>query len=138
MQAAVPLDASPQRAPATLTCMCFLYSHCGAHTGGMFMCMKRRSFLSSSAALVGTGIISSNLSHADQTHAHDIHAASLMTECANRFLAALDANQRGKASILFDSDERINWHFIPNNIRVSFDSLGVRKGLPLREMSPDQ
>jgi uncharacterized protein DUF3500 len=100
------------------------------------MCMKRRSFLSSSAALVGAGILGSNLSHADQTH--DIHAASLMTECANRFLAALDANQRGKASILFDSDERMNWHFIPNNIHVSFDSLGDRKGLPLREMSPDQ
>jgi Protein of unknown function (DUF3500) len=104
----------------------------------MFMCIKRRSFLSSSAALVGAGILGSNLTHADQAHAHDVHAVSLMTECANRFLAALDANQRGKASILFDSDERMNWHFIPNNIRVSVDSLGDRKGLPLREMSPDQ
>jgi hypothetical protein len=87
------------------------------------MCMKRRSFLSSSAALVGVGILGSNLSHADQAHAHDVHAASLMTECANRFLAALDANQRGKATFPFDTDERMNWHFIPNNIRVSFDSL---------------
>jgi hypothetical protein len=84
----------------------------------MFMCIKRRSFLSSSAALVGAGILGSNLTHADQAHAHDVHAVSLMTECANRFLAALDANQHGKASILFDSDERMNCHFIPNNIRV--------------------
>ena len=66
--------------------------------------------------------------HADQIHAHDIHAASLMTECANRFLAALDANQRGKATFPFDTDERVNWHFIPKE----------RKGLSLREMTPYQ
>jgi len=51
-----------------------------------------------------------------------------MTECANRFLAALDDNQRGKASFPFDADERMNWHFIPKE----------RKGLPLREMTPYQ
>jgi hypothetical protein len=51
-----------------------------------------------------------------------------MTECANRFLAALDANQRGKATFPFDTDERMNWHFIPKE----------RKGLPLREMTPYQ
>jgi len=51
-----------------------------------------------------------------------------MSECANRFLAALDDNQRGKASFPFDADERMNWHFIPRE----------RKGLPLREMTPYQ
>jgi len=51
-----------------------------------------------------------------------------MTECANRFLAALDDNQRGKASFPFDTDERMNWHFIPKE----------RKGLPLREMTAFQ
>jgi len=66
--------------------------------------------------------------HADQAHAHVRRAASLMTECANRFLAALDANQRGKATLPFDAEERLNWHFIPRE----------RKGLPLREMSPYQ
>jgi Protein of unknown function (DUF3500) len=66
--------------------------------------------------------------HADQALAHVRHAASLMTECANRFLAALDANQRGKATFPFDADERLNWDFIPKE----------RKGLPLREMSPYQ
>jgi hypothetical protein len=86
--------------------------------------MKRRSFLSSSAAFVGAGMLASH----DKIHPHHVHAASLMTECANRFLAALDANQRGKATFSFDTDERMNWHFIPKE----------RKGLPLREMTPYQ
>jgi hypothetical protein len=59
---------------------------------------------------------------------HRVRAASLMTECASRFLAALDAEQRGKATFAFDVDERLNWHFIPKE----------RKGLPLREMTPYQ
>jgi hypothetical protein len=67
-------------------------------------------------------------SRAEQIHPHRDHAASLMTECANRFLAALDANQRGKATFPFDAEERMNWHFIPKE----------RKGLPLREMTPYQ
>jgi len=67
-------------------------------------------------------------SRADQQNGHMGHAVSLMTECANRFLAALDDNQRGKASFPFDTDERMNWHFIPKE----------RKGLPLREMTAFQ
>ena len=102
------------------------------------MYVKRRSFLSSTAALAGVGILGSNLSHADQAHAHDVQAASLMTECANRFLAALDANQRGKATFPFDTDERMNWHFIPNVSDIGVDALKERKGLPLREMTPYQ
>jgi hypothetical protein len=92
------------------------------------MGMKRRSFLGSSAALMGVGILGSGHGHAQQNHPHPVHAASLMTECANRFLAALDANQRGKATFPFDTDERTNWHFIPKE----------RKGLALREMTPYQ
>ena len=67
-------------------------------------------------------------SHADQIHPHSADAASLMAECANRFLAALGVNQRGKATFPFDTDERMNWHFIPKE----------RKGLPLREMNAYQ
>jgi len=61
-----------------------------------------------------------------------------MTECASRLLAALDDNQRGRAAFLFDSDERLNWHFIPDNTKLAIDTLGVRKGLTLRDMSPYQ
>ena len=90
--------------------------------------MKRRSFLYSSGVLLGTTMLGSHDSQADQVHAQVRHAASLITDCANRFLAALDHNQRGKATFPFDADERMNWHFIPKE----------RKGLPLREMSPYQ
>ncbi len=90
--------------------------------------MKRRSFLYSSAALVSGGALGLAHKHHDEPHVHDAHAASLMSECANHFLAALDANQRGKATFSFDTDERMNWNFVPME----------RKGLPLREMTPYQ
>src|SRR5262245_30690723 len=93
-----------------------------------FADMKRRSFLYSSGVLLGASMLGSHEGHADQTHAHIPQAASLMAECANRLLAALEANQRGKAMLPFDADERLNWHFIPKE----------RKGLPLLEMSPYQ
>src|SRR5260370_8380484 len=51
-----------------------------------------------------------------------------MTECAKRFLVALDLAQRDKASFPFDTDERMNWHFIPKE----------RKGLSLSEMTAYQ
>jgi Protein of unknown function (DUF3500) len=92
------------------------------------MRVERRLFLRSSAALLGAGALGSGHGHAEQIHPHHVHVASRMTECANRFLAALDANQRGKATFPFESDERLNWHFIPKE----------RKGLPLREMTPYQ
>jgi hypothetical protein len=92
------------------------------------MSMKRRSFLCSSAAIAGVGLLGWVDGRADQIHPHCVHAASLMTDCANRFLAALHADQRGKAMFPFDTGERMNWHFIPKE----------RKGLPLREMTPYQ
>jgi len=83
-------------------------------------------------------MLRADISHADQVHSHNHRAASLMTECANRFLAALDDNQRGKATFPFDTDERQNWHFIPAHTKIAVDSLDERKGLPLREMSDYQ
>jgi hypothetical protein len=56
------------------------------------------------------------------------NSASIMTEAANRFLAALSPEQRAKASIPFDDPERMRWFYVPID----------RKGLPLREMSPYQ
>jgi Protein of unknown function (DUF3500) len=92
------------------------------------MCQNRRAFLRSSATLLGAGVLGASHSHADEPQVRHVHSASRMTECANRLLAALDANQRGKATFPFDSDERLNWHFIPKE----------RKGLPLREMTSYQ
>ncbi|HVH32361.1 MAG TPA: DUF3500 domain-containing protein, partial [bacterium] len=92
------------------------------------MSMHRRSFLRSSAALLAGRTLAARANHDDYVHLHRVGAAPLMTECATRFLAALDSNQRGKASFPFDSDERMNWHFIPKE----------RKGLPRREMTSYQ
>jgi len=92
------------------------------------MGMNRRSFLCSSVALAGAGVLGASDVNAKPIHPRHEHAASLMTECANHFLAALDANQRGKAAFPFDADERMNWHFIPRE----------RKGLSLGEMTSYQ
>jgi hypothetical protein len=56
------------------------------------------------------------------------NTASVMTEAANRFLASLTPEQKGKATFQFDSAERMNWFYVPIE----------RKGLPLREMAPYQ
>jgi hypothetical protein len=51
-----------------------------------------------------------------------------MAAAAQNFLAALSDEQRSKAVFDLQSDERLNWHFIPKE----------RKGLPIKEMSPEQ
>ena len=101
--------------------------------------MRRRSFLTSSAAILGASTLAPLTAQDHHRHHHHHRpAASLMTECANRLLAALDDNQRGRATFSFDSDERMNWHFIPDDTKLAIDTLGVRKGLTLRDMSPYQ
>jgi hypothetical protein len=58
--------------------------------------------------------------------AHD--AAKTMAEAATKFLSALDLEQKGKATFDWKDEERLNWHYIPKD----------RKGLPLKEMKPEQ
>ena len=88
--------------------------------------INRRSLLASGAVLAGAHVHAGPLA-LDPTP-RPAASSSLMVETANRFLAALDPEQRAKASFKFDDDERMNWHFIPKE----------RKGLPLREMTPFQ
>ena len=59
---------------------------------------------------------------------HRTNSASVMSEAANRFLASLTPEQKAQATFQFTDDERLNWHFIPR----------VRKGLPIRDMTPAQ
>jgi len=101
------------------------------------MCqVKRRSFLGLSTTILGGALIASKTGHGLQNSGqdtpgsvhHHVHTVSVMTETANRFLAALSPEQRAKATFPFNDDERMNWHFIPKE----------RKGLTLREMSPYQ
>lgn len=51
-----------------------------------------------------------------------------MASAAQAFLATLEPARRAKASLPFNSDERLDWHYIPRS----------RQGLPLKQMSPEQ
>jgi hypothetical protein len=101
------------------------------------MCqVKRRSFLGLSATILGGGLMAGKTGSGFENGGqgtpgsvhHHLHAVSVMTETANRFLAALSPEQRAKATFRFSDDERMNWHFIPKE----------RKGLTLGEMTPYQ
>jgi Protein of unknown function (DUF3500) len=54
--------------------------------------------------------------------------ARAMATTANAFLATLAAPKRAKASLPFNSDERLNWHFIPR----------AREGVSLGQMTSDE
>lgn len=51
-----------------------------------------------------------------------------MFEAATAFVGTLDAEQKQKAMLPFNSEERLNWHYIPKE----------RKGLPYKAMTPPQ
>jgi hypothetical protein len=54
-----------------------------------------------------------------------------MAGAANQFLSSLSIDQRARATFAFDSDERVRWHFIPNEMHP-------RKGVMLKELTPPQ
>ena len=97
--------------------------------------IERRSFLSSTGTLLGGALIAGQESHA-QSHGpsasgamhNHVHTVSVMTETANRLLAALSPEQKAKASFPFQDEERMRWFYVPID----------RKGLTLKEMSPYQ
>jgi hypothetical protein len=55
-------------------------------------------------------------------------SSAAMAASADRFLAALTADERKQASFPFDAEERLNWHYIPR----------ARKGLPIKAMTEPQ
>jgi hypothetical protein len=58
-------------------------------------------------------------------------ALARMTDAATEFLASLSSEQRVRATFAFESDERLRWHFIPNE-------MWARKGVMLKELTPAQ
>ena len=60
--------------------------------------------------------------------AQTVDAAQRVAEAANRFLASLDDAQRRRALIAFESDNRLDWHYVPRS----------RAGLSLGEMQSAQ
>jgi hypothetical protein len=57
--------------------------------------------------------------------------ATTMQLAATHFLDSLSPDQRMKAAFAFDSDERLRWHFIPNE-------MFPRKGLMVKDMNETQ
>src|SRR5512146_525040 len=51
-----------------------------------------------------------------------------LLEAARAFVASLDAGQREKAVLPFNSEARFDWHYVPRD----------RPGLALKEMRPEQ
>ena len=52
-----------------------------------------------------------------------------MADAAGKFLGTLSPDQRAKAELAYDAPERTDWQIIPKS---------TRKGVQIREMSPDQ
>ena len=58
-------------------------------------------------------------------------SAATMAKAATGFLDSLTPEQKAKAAFPFDSDERLRWHFIPNE-------MFPRKGLMIKDMNETQ
>ena len=58
-------------------------------------------------------------------------SAANMSNAAGQFLNSLSPEQRANASFAFNSDDRLRWHFIPNE-------MFPRKGLMLKDMKAEQ
>src|SRR5688500_231854 len=58
-------------------------------------------------------------------------SAATMAKAANQFLDSLPADQKAKAAMPFDSEDRLRWHFIPNE-------MFPRKGLMIKDMNEAQ
>ena len=58
-------------------------------------------------------------------------SAAAMAKAAGQFLSDLTPEQRAKAAFAFNTDERLRWHFIPNE-------MFPRKGLMIKDMSEAQ
>lgn len=65
-------------------------------------------------------------------HAHD--SAAEMADAAKVWLASLSDEQKSIAVFPLADAERENWHFVPR----PFEGEGMRKGLTIKEMRPDQ
>jgi hypothetical protein len=82
-----------------------------------------KTFLALTAAIAVSAFAHEVPSKSGQTHP----ASADMIKAANALLEKLPAEQKAKAVFEFGNAERKNWHFVPRE----------RKGLPLKEMSPE-
>jgi hypothetical protein len=87
--------------------------------------MSRFTALRLSVAAVLIAIFSGALLVASQK------SAATMAKNATAFLDSLSADQKAKAVFPFDSEDRLRWHFIPNE-------MFPRKGLMIKDMNETQ
>jgi hypothetical protein len=76
----------------------------------------------------GAWLVSASLPTRTAESAESVARDSRLVSAAKQFLATLPAEKRAKAVFEFNSDERMNWHFVPK----------VRGGLPYKEMDEVQ
>ena len=57
-------------------------------------------------------------------------SVTAMSTAAEKWLASLTPDQRQRATFPFESDERLHWHYVPNE---QFP----RKGVQIKEMTED-
>ena len=81
----------------------------------------------SARILAGLMVMTVAVTAGGRAEAADALAGELAAS-AKAFVASLDAAQRAKVQFAFDSDERLNWFFIPKD----------REGLPLKQMTASQ
>lgn len=63
-----------------------------------------------------------------------LRSAAAMAESANKFLNALNAEQRAKAAFKFDDEQRYDFHFVPRER----NRVPERKGVPLKDLNEAQ
>jgi len=85
--------------------------------------MRRMKRLAIAAALVLVSVTASTV--ASQ------RSATAMSAAASKWLASLSPEQRDRAVFPFDSEERMRWHYVPNE---TFP----RKGLTIKDMTESQ
>jgi hypothetical protein len=78
--------------------------------------------------IVATGIVASSLGAATLASPK---SAATMAKAATQFLGSLSPEQKAKAALAFNSDDRLRWHFIPNE-------MFPRRGLMIKEMNETQ
>ncbi len=79
--------------------------------------------------LIPAAIIALVISISRETDKPDSFLQHEMVTAANQFLQLLNSEQKNKALIAFDNEERFNWHYFPKN---------DRKGIALKEMNSSQ
>lgn len=65
---------------------------------------------------------------AGSAHAGESPGPPAMADAAKAFLSSLEPGRRAKANLPFNSEERLNWHYIPRE----------RQGVSLKEMTPGE